>query len=37
VRQAGGTRFRAHELNEIERLVVAHREEFLHAWHAYFR
>jgi hypothetical protein len=36
VRQAGGSRFRTHELNEIERLVIAHREEFLYAWRAYF-
>lgn len=25
--------FKAHELNEIERIVREHREEFMEAWH----
>ena len=29
-------RFAAHELSEIERIVVERREEFLEAWHEFF-
>ncbi len=32
--KAGG--FRAHELNEIARLVEQHQQEFLEAWYAFF-
>ena len=28
--------FRAHELNEIEKIVREYRDEFLEAWHEYF-
>lgn len=28
--------FRPHELNEISRVIVEHRELFLEAWHAFF-
>jgi len=28
--------FRGHELNEVERLVRAHADEFLEAWHGFF-
>ncbi|PIV26774.1 MAG: hypothetical protein COS37_04675 [Anaerolineae bacterium CG03_land_8_20_14_0_80_58_20] len=28
--------FRAHELNEIEKIVREYREEFLEAWYEYF-
>jgi hypothetical protein len=37
MRQAGNSRWRTHELNDIERLVIAHREEFLHEGHHFFR
>jgi hypothetical protein len=28
--------YRGHELNEIERLVSEHQDEFVKAWHDYF-
>ncbi|MBN2491413.1 MAG: DUF4160 domain-containing protein [Planctomycetes bacterium] len=31
------SRFRAHELRRLERLVAEHREEFLEAWHDCFQ
>jgi hypothetical protein len=29
-------RFRAHELNEVRRLVAEHRNSFMEAWNAHF-
>lgn len=29
--------FAAHELNEIQRVLLEHQEELLEAWHDYFR
>lgn len=34
---AESKRFAAHELSEIERIVVERREGFLEAWHEFFR
>lgn len=31
------SRFRGHELRHLERLVVEHRQEFLKAWHDFFK
>lgn len=28
--------FPQHELNDLERRVIQHRQQFLEAWHAYF-
>jgi len=36
VELASSARFRAHELTELRRLVLAHRTEFLDAWHEHF-
>jgi hypothetical protein len=33
---AESKRFVAHELREMERIVVEHRAEFLEAWHEFF-
>jgi hypothetical protein len=33
---ASAKRFRSHELNRVQRLVEAHRAEFLEAWHEHF-
>ena len=37
VRMSRNRGFRAHELNEIESILVANREMLLEAWNAYFR
>ena len=34
---ASSSRFRAHSLRRLERLVAEHRDEFLEAWHEFFR
>ena len=34
---ASSSRFRAHDLRRLERLVAEHRDEFLEAWHEFFR
>jgi hypothetical protein len=36
VELAGSKRFVAHELNEIESIVIKRRQEFLEAWHEFF-
>ena len=36
VELAGARGFAMHELNQIQRLVEVHRDEFLEAWHEYF-
>ncbi len=36
VRLASNHGFKAHELNEIERLVVEHQDTLLEAWDGYF-
>lgn len=36
VELAGARGFAMHELNQIQRLVEQHRDEFLEAWHEYF-
>ena len=36
VRLAYAGRFRPHQINDIARLVEAHQQELLHAWHQYF-
>ena len=36
IEMASNYGFRAHELNEIEKIVREHSEEFLEAWHEYF-
>ena len=34
---ASSSRFRAHDLRRLERLVAEHRDEFLEVWHEFFR
>ncbi len=34
---ASSSRLRGHELRRLERLVVEYRDEFLEAWHGFFR
>ena len=34
---ASASRFRAHELRSLERLVAQHRDQFLEAWREFFR
>ena len=36
VELAGARGFAMHELNQIQRLVELHRNEFLESWHEYF-
>ena len=36
VRLARNGRFRPHELKEIEKLVIEHREMFIEAWNEFF-
>jgi hypothetical protein len=34
---ASSSRLRGHELRRLERVVAEHREEFLEAWHEFFK
>lgn len=36
VELASSTRFRSHELGPLREMILAHRDEFLKAWHEHF-